>query len=233
MIIFVNIWRDLYDFYHVEVTLSHTIHLNVIEDQVYLFLTTVFYEDNDIFQQDNAPCHITNYTEMASGTWKWFQCVNMDSQLSICQSNWTLTKLGEKYRDGVVAIKKGSLWVTLGYGRKTYLLFFFILLRWGFLIWELFFYCGLFVLTLVVFCCFFSLRFGQISPLAFFRWLTATSDRNAESFNVYPVITAFHNCCLSHHVFDQVNLWPVWVGIETAIFWQCSPGTVQKKKKNY
>ena len=61
------------------------------------------------------------------------------------------------------------------------------LLRWGFLIWELIFiYCGLFVLILVVFCCFFSLRFGQISPLAFFRWLTATSDRNAESCNCLP-----------------------------------------------
>ena len=45
---------------------------------------------------------------------------------------------------------------------------------------------------------------------------------------VFPVITAFHSCCLSHHVFDQVNLWPAWVGFETAIFWQCSPGTVEK-----
>ena len=42
---------------------------------------------------------------------------------------------------------------------------------------------------------------------------------------VSPVITALHSCCLSHHGFDQVNLWPVWVGIETAIFWQCSPAT--------
>ena len=39
---------------------------------------------------------------------------------------------------------------------------------------------------------------------------------------VFPVITAFHSCCLS-----QVNLWPVWVGFETAIFWQCLPGTVE------
>ena len=31
-----------------------------------------------------------------------------------------------------------------------------------------------------------SLRFSQISPLAFFRWLTATSDRNAESCNRIP-----------------------------------------------
>ena len=52
-----------------------------------------------------------------------------------------------------------------------------------------------------------SLRFGQISPLTFFRWLTTTSDRNAESCKGSPVITAFHSCCLSHHVFDQVNLW--------------------------
>ena len=41
---------------------------------------------------------------------------------------------------------------------------------------------------------------------------------------VSPVITAIHNCCLSHHVFDQVNL---WVRVETAIFWQCSPGNVE------
>ena len=35
---------------------------------------------------------------------------------------------------------------------------------------------------------------------------------------VSPVITAFHSFCLSHHVFDQVNLWLAWVGFETAIF---------------
>ena len=64
-----------------------------------------------------------------------------------------------------------------------------IILRRGFLIWEIIFiYCGLFVLILVVFLGFFvlfllSLRFGQISPLAFFRWFTTTSDRNDESCN--------------------------------------------------
>ena len=31
-----------------------------------------------------------------------------------------------------------------------------------------------------------SLHFGQISPLAFFRWFTTTSDRNAESCNRIP-----------------------------------------------
>ena len=44
---------------------------------------------------------------------------------------------------------------------------------------------------------------------------------------VSPVITAFRSCCLSHHVFDQVNPWPAWVRIETAIFGQCSPETVE------
>ena len=52
---------------------------------------------------------------------------------------------------------------------------------------NFFIYCGLFVLILVVFVLFLlSQRFGQISPLAFFRWLTATSDRNAESCNRIP-----------------------------------------------
>ena len=35
---------------------------------------------------------------------------------------------------------------------------------------------------------------------------------------VSPVITAFHSCFLSHHVFDQVNLWPAWVGFETVLW---------------
>ena len=47
---------------------------------------------------------------------------------------------------------------------------------------------------------------------------------------VSPVITASHICCLSHHVFDQVNLWPAWVWFDTTIFWQCSPGTVETQR---
>ena len=49
---------------------------------------------------------------------------------------------------------------------------------------------------------------------------------------VSPVITAFHSCYQSHHVFDQVNLWLAWVGFETAIFWECSPGTVETQRLN-
>ena len=77
-----------------------------------------------------------------------------------------------------------------------------------------------------------SLRFGQISLLAFFRWFTATSDGMLSLVTVSPVITAFHSC-LSHHFFFffyEVNLWPAWVGFETAIFWQCSPGTVETQR---
>ena len=49
------------------------------------------------------------------------------------------------------------------------------------------FIADFFVLILVVFVLFLlSLRFGQISPLAFFRWFIATSDRNAESCNRIP-----------------------------------------------
>ena len=76
-----------------------------------------------------------------------------------------------------------------------------------------------------------SLRFGQISPLAFFRWFSPRPRIGMMSLvTVSPVITAFHSCSLSHHVFGQVNLWPAWVGFETAIFWQCSPGTVETQR---
>ena len=65
----------------------------------------------------------------------------------------------------------------------------------GFLIWELIFFYLLrtFCPHLGSFCVVSSsLRFGQISPLAFFRWLTATSDRNAEScLNVWNCASAW------------------------------------------
>ena len=100
---------------------------------------------------------------------------------------------------------------------------------WCFLIWELIFiYCGLFGSFLVVFFCFF---FHYVS--AKFHLCPSSGDLPRPQIGmlslvtVSPVITAFHSCCLSHHVFDQVNLWPAWVGFETAIFWQCSPGTVE------
>ena len=103
-------------------------------------------------------------------------------------------------------------------------------------IWELIFfffiYCGLFVLILVGFlCCFF---FHYVSA-KFHLWpssgdLPRPRIGMMRLVTVSPVITAFHSCCLSHHVFDQVNLWPAWVGFETAIFRQCSPGTVETQR---
>ena len=109
-----------------------------------------------------------------------------------------------------------------------------IILRWGFLIWELIFiYCGLFVLILVVFfvCCFF---FHYVS-VKFHLWPSSGDLLRPRAgmlslVTVSPVFTAFHSCYLSHHVSDQVNLWPTWVGFETAIFWQCSPGTVETQR---
>ena len=82
-------------------------------------------------------------------------------------------------------------------------------IRWTYkqvyMVWEfIFIYCGLFVLILVVFFVLFllSLRFGQISPLAFFRWFLPRPQRGMMSLvTVFPVITAFHSCCLLHHVF--------------------------------
>ena len=76
---------------------------------------------------------------------------------------------------------------------------------------------GSFFLLFVFVCVLFllSLRFGQISPLAFFRWfLPRPRIRMLSLVTVSPVITAFHSCCLSYHVFDQVNLWPIWVGFD-------------------
>ena len=68
-------------------------------------------------------------------------------------------------------------------------------------------------------CCFF---FHYVSA-KFHLWpspgdLPRPRIRMLSLVTVSPVITAFHSCCLSHHVFDQVNLWPAWVGFETAIF---------------
>ena len=65
---------------------------------------------------------------------------------------------------------------------------------------NFFIYCGLFVLILVVFVLFLlSQRFGQISPLAFFRWFLPQPRIGMLSLvTVSWVITAFHSCCLSN-----------------------------------
>ena len=111
-------------------------------------------------------------------------------------------------------------------------------LRWGFLIWELIFY------LLQTFCphlgIFFFVCVCVVSSFTTFRpnftsgllqvILPWPRIGMMSLVTVFPVITAFHSCCLSHHVFDQVNLWLAWVGFETAIFWQCSSGTVETQR---
>ena len=94
-------------------------------------------------------------------------------------------------------------------------------MRWGFLIWELIFiYCRLFVLILVVFCVVSSFTTFRPNFTSGLLQVILLRPRIGmlSLVTVSQVITAFHSCCLSHHVFDQVNLQPAWVGFETAIF---------------
>ena len=97
---------------------------------------------------------------------------------------------------------------------------------------HFFIYCRLFVLILVVFCVVSS--FTTFRPNFTSDLLQVILPRPRIGMmslvTVSLVITAFHSFCLSHHIFDQVNLWPAWVGFETAIFWQCSPGTGETQR---
>ena len=96
----------------------------------------------------------------------------------------------------------------------------------------IFIYCGLFPLILVVSCVVSS--FTTFWPNFTSGLLQVILPRPRIGMlsivTLSTVITAFHSCCLSHHVFDQVDLWPAWVGFETAIFWQCSPGTEETQR---
>ena len=85
-----------------------------------------------------------------------------------------------------------------------------------YLLWTFFLMLVVFVLFLL------SLCFGQISPLAFFRWFTATSDRNAESCNRIP-----SNYCLAQLSITP-RFWPskplaglgrIWNYLLTMLTW--------------
>ena len=122
-------------------------------------------------------------------------------------------------------------------------------MRWGFLIWELIFYLlWTFCPNLGSFCIVSSsLRFGQTSPLAFFRWLTVTSDRNAEICNRIP-----SNYCLPLLLSIAPRFWPskplAGLGrnwnryLLTMLTWNCRDSTPpsaaprapkKKQRKNY
>ena len=83
-----------------------------------------------------------------------------------------------------------------------------IILRWGFLIWELIFiHCGLFCPHLGSFlCCFF---FYYVSA-KFHLWpsscdLSRPRIGMLSLVTVSPVITSFHSCCLSHQKITVSN----------------------------
>ena len=79
--------------------------------------------------------------------------------------------------------------------------------------------CGLFVLILVFFVC---CSFFHYVSAKFHLWPSSGDLQRPRIgmlslVTVSPVITAFHSCCLSHHVFDQVNLCPVTRLSEVAV----------------
>ena len=82
-----------------------------------------------------------------------------------------------------------------------------IILRWGFLIKELIIiYCGLFVLILVFFfflcvVTFFTTFRPNFTSGLLQVILPRPRIGMMSLVTVFPVITAFHSCCLSHHVF--------------------------------
>ena len=104
------------------------------------------------------------------------------------------------------------------------------ILRWGFLIGVLI-SLQTFVLILVVFFFFFFFFLSHYVSAKFHLWQSSRLRIGMLSLiTISPVITTFHSYCLSHHIFDQVTLWPAWVGIETAIFWQCSGPVAQRRE---
>ena len=61
-----------------------------------------------------------------------------------------------------------------------------------------------------VFCFFISLRFAKFHLWPSSCDLPRPRIGMLSVVTVSQVITAFNSCCLSHHVFDQGNLWPAW-----------------------
>lgn len=50
-------WATLFPGIHADVTLTHNTYLNIVADQVYPFMGTVFPDCIGLTQQDNIPCH--------------------------------------------------------------------------------------------------------------------------------------------------------------------------------
>jgi len=60
-------WENLGPVIHVDVNLTCATYLNIVEDQVHLFMTVVFPSGSGLFQQDNAPCHTAHIVQ------EWFE----------------------------------------------------------------------------------------------------------------------------------------------------------------
>ncbi len=60
-------WETLGHAFHVEVTLTHSTYLSIVEDHLHPFMETDFPGGCDLFQQDNAPCYKVKMTQ------EWFE----------------------------------------------------------------------------------------------------------------------------------------------------------------
>ena len=118
--------------------------------------------------------------------------------------NFWIPEISVNWTTGSVNVKSGGnlgkIWL-IKHSFSFVILFNWIILRLGFLIWELIF-CPHLGSCFLGFFCVIS-RFTTFRPNFTSGLLqvifTVTSDRNDES--------AFHSCCLSHHVCDRQKLW--------------------------
>ncbi len=60
-------WETLGPAFHVDVTLTRTTYLSIVEVHLHPFMETVYSGGCGLFQQDNASCHKVNMTQ------EWFE----------------------------------------------------------------------------------------------------------------------------------------------------------------
>ncbi len=68
-------WETLGHAFHVDVTLTHTTYLSIVEDHLNPFMETDFPGGCGPFQQDNAPCYKVKITQ------EWFEEKNNEFEV--------------------------------------------------------------------------------------------------------------------------------------------------------
>ncbi len=83
-------WHTLGPLLPIEHCLNATAYLIIVADYVYPFMTTVYPSSDGYFQQDNAPCDMSqssNHLRLVSWTWQWAHFIQMASTVTRSQSN--------------------------------------------------------------------------------------------------------------------------------------------------